>query len=122
MVITPCYFKNKMSPAALEQHFLAVADSSPIPVVLYSVPANTNIDIPVDLVARLAKHPNIIGIKDSGGDITKGSRTQGTNYSRNRLGGIPFSFSSGIGNFLCVYIYVSYASFIFILIHSLKIC
>jgi len=71
MVITPCYFKNKMSPAALEQHFLAVADSSPIPVVLYSVPANTNIDIPVDLVARLAKHPNIIGIKDSGGDITK---------------------------------------------------
>ena len=71
MVITPCYFKNKMSPAALEQHFTAVADSSPIPVVLYSVPANTNVDIPVEVVARLARHPNIVGIKDSGGDITK---------------------------------------------------
>lgn len=71
VVITPCYFKNKMSPAALEQHFTAVADSSPIPVVLYSVPANTNVDIPVEVVARLARHPNIVGIKDSGGDITK---------------------------------------------------
>ena len=52
-----------MTSAALEKHFLAVADASKIPVVLYSVPANTGIDLAVDVVLRLAKHPNIIGIK-----------------------------------------------------------
>eukprot|EP00088_Acartia_fossae_P062881 TRINITY_DN7624_c0_g1_i3.p1 TRINITY_DN7624_c0_g1~~TRINITY_DN7624_c0_g1_i3.p1 ORF type:complete len:327 (-),score=72.00 TRINITY_DN7624_c0_g1_i3:19-999(-) len=79
VVITPCYFKNKMSSAALEKHFLAVADASTIPVILYSVPANTGIDLAVDVVIQLAKHPNIVGIKDSGGDITKlGSLVHGT--------------------------------------------
>lgn len=71
VVITPCYFKNKMNSPALEKHFTSVADASPIPVILYSVPANTGIDLGVDVVAGLAKHPNIIGMKDSGGDITK---------------------------------------------------
>jgi len=71
VVITPCYFKSRMSGPALEQHFRAVADASPIPVVLYSVPANTSIDLAADVVARLSRHPNIVGVKDSGGDITK---------------------------------------------------
>jgi len=71
VVITPCYYKAGMTGPVLEEHFTAVADASPIPVVLYSVPANTNIDLPVDVVAKLSKHPNIIGMKDSGGDITK---------------------------------------------------
>jgi len=70
-VITPCYFKAKMTGAVLEKHFTAVADASSIPVVLYSVPANTSIDIPVEVVAKLANHPNIIGIKESGGDVAK---------------------------------------------------
>ncbi|KAK3509981.1 hypothetical protein QTP70_024324 [Hemibagrus guttatus] len=48
-----------------------VADSSPIPIVLYSVPANTFLDLPVDAVVQLSQHPNIVGIKDSGGDITR---------------------------------------------------
>lgn len=47
-----------------------VADLSPIPVVLYSVPANTGLDIPIDAVVTLSQHPNIIGIKDSGGDVS----------------------------------------------------
>lgn len=47
-----------------------VADLSPIPVVLYSVPANTGLDLPVDAVVTLSQHPNIIGIKDSGGDVS----------------------------------------------------
>jgi 4-hydroxy-2-oxoglutarate aldolase len=64
-------FKAKMSGPALEQHFRAVADASPIPVVLYSVPANTAIDLAADVVARLSRHPNIIGVKDSGGDVAK---------------------------------------------------
>jgi len=71
VVITPFYFKAKMSAIALEEHFTAVADVSSIPIILYSVPANTGIDLAVDVITRLARHPNIIGIKDSGGDITK---------------------------------------------------
>ena len=60
-----------MTAAALEAHYTEVADSSPVPVILYSVPANTSLDLPLSSVVRLASHPNIIGIKDSGGDITK---------------------------------------------------
>ena len=60
-----------MTPAALEAHYIEVAEASPVPVVLYSVPANTSLDLPLSSVVRLASHPNIIGIKDSGGDITK---------------------------------------------------
>jgi len=78
-VVTPCYFKSKMTGPALEQHFRAVADASPVPVILYSVPANTGIDLAPDVILRLAKHPNIVGIKDSGGDITKiGGLVHGT--------------------------------------------
>lgn len=71
MVVTPGYFKARMSAAALEAHYQAVADASPVPVLLYSVPANTGVDLPQESVARLSEHPNIIGLKDSGGDITK---------------------------------------------------
>jgi 4-hydroxy-2-oxoglutarate aldolase len=71
IVVTPGYFRAKMTPEALEAHFTAVADAAPIPVLLYSVPANTGVDLPAASVARLARHPNVIGLKDSGGDITK---------------------------------------------------
>ena len=47
-----------------------MADASTIPVVLYSVPSNTGIDLDKNLVAKLAQHPNIIGLKDSGGDVS----------------------------------------------------
>ena len=60
-MVTPCYFKSKMTGPALEQHFRAVADASPVPVILYSVPANTGIDLAPDVILRLAKHPNIVG-------------------------------------------------------------
>jgi dihydrodipicolinate synthase/N-acetylneuraminate lyase len=40
-----------------------------VPVVLYNMPANTGIDLSVDLIAKLAKHPNIVGLKDSGADV-----------------------------------------------------
>ena len=59
VVVTPCYYKGRMSGASLEAHYRAVADSSPIPVVLYSVPANTGLDLPVEVAVRLASHPNI---------------------------------------------------------------
>jgi 4-hydroxy-2-oxoglutarate aldolase len=60
-----------MTPAALENHYTQVANAAPVPVILYSVPANTNIDLPAASVIKLAAHPNIIGLKDSGGDIVK---------------------------------------------------
>ncbi|NXS58433.1 HOGA1 protein, partial [Brachypteracias leptosomus] len=71
LVVTPCYYQGAMTSAALVQHYTEVADASPIPVVLYSVPANTGLDLPLEAVLTLAQHPNIIGIKDSGGDITR---------------------------------------------------
>ncbi|XP_065494577.1 4-hydroxy-2-oxoglutarate aldolase, mitochondrial isoform X3 [Caloenas nicobarica] len=71
LVVTPCYYRGAMTSAALVQHYTEVADASPIPVVLYSVPANTGIDLPLEAVLTLAQHPNILGIKDSGGDITR---------------------------------------------------
>ncbi|XP_062845753.1 4-hydroxy-2-oxoglutarate aldolase, mitochondrial [Trichomycterus rosablanca] len=71
LVVTPSFYHGKMDTSALIHHYTQVADSSPIPVVLYSVPANTFLDLPVDAVVQLSQHPNIIGIKDSGGDITK---------------------------------------------------
>ncbi|HUG27861.1 MAG TPA: dihydrodipicolinate synthase family protein [Gemmatimonadales bacterium] len=71
MVVTPGYFKARMSATALEAHYRAVADASPVPVMLYSVPANTGVELPQESVAKLSEHPNIIGLKDSGGDITR---------------------------------------------------
>ncbi|NXL92230.1 HOGA1 protein, partial [Alectura lathami] len=71
LVVTPCYYRGAMSSTALVRHYTEVADASPIPVVLYSVPANTGLELPLEAVLALAQHPNIIGIKDSGGDITR---------------------------------------------------
>jgi 4-hydroxy-2-oxoglutarate aldolase len=71
LVVTPSYFKSKMTPAALEAHFRRVADASPIPVILYNVPSNTGVDLPAAPVIKLAQHPNIIGLKDSSGDLQK---------------------------------------------------
>jgi 4-hydroxy-2-oxoglutarate aldolase len=71
LVVTPSYYKSKMDSAALVAHYQTVAEESSLPLILYSVPANTGVDIPVDAVEELSKHPNIVGIKDSGGDVTK---------------------------------------------------
>jgi 4-hydroxy-2-oxoglutarate aldolase len=71
LVVTPSYFRAKMTRDTLTRHYTAVADASPVPIILYSVPANTGVDLPAEAVAGLSHHPNIIGMKDSGGDITK---------------------------------------------------
>ncbi|HYA41503.1 MAG TPA: dihydrodipicolinate synthase family protein [Syntrophobacteraceae bacterium] len=71
IVVTPCYYRGQMTAAALERHYRQVADASPVPVVLYSVPANTGLDLPAQVAVSLAKHPNIIGMKDSGGDVAR---------------------------------------------------
>ena len=71
LVITPHYYKGAMKPPALVRHYRAVADASPVPVILYNFPANTGVNLEPDAVARLAEHPNIRGIKDSSGNITQ---------------------------------------------------
>ncbi|KAL1250997.1 hypothetical protein QQF64_018793 [Cirrhinus molitorella] len=71
LVVTPCFYRGRMDSRALINHYTKVADSSSVPVVLYSVPANTGLDLPVDAIIQLSQHPNIVGLKDSGGDITR---------------------------------------------------
>ncbi|CAL1530965.1 unnamed protein product [Lymnaea stagnalis] len=71
LVVNPFYFKASMNSDALIAHFTKVADEVPVPVILYNVPSNTGMDIPPDVVIRLSQHPNIIGMKESGGDITR---------------------------------------------------
>jgi len=74
IVVTPSYYKARMTPAALIAHYTAVADRSALPLVIYNVPANTGVDLPAEVAIELSRHPNIAGIKDSGGDVVKLAR------------------------------------------------
>src|SRR5205823_3747176 len=71
LVRTPHFYRPQMQAANLLSFYRSVADRSPIPVLIYSVPVFTNCDMPEELIVELAAHPNIIGIKESGGDIEK---------------------------------------------------
>jgi 4-hydroxy-2-oxoglutarate aldolase len=69
LVLTPHFYRGAMTPDALSGHFAAVADASPVPVILYNIPQNTGVTLAPEVVARLAAHGNILGIKDSSGDV-----------------------------------------------------
>jgi 4-hydroxy-2-oxoglutarate aldolase len=69
LVITPAYYKRGMRPEVIRAHYFEVAEDSPIPIVLYNMPAFTGLNLPAELVAELATHSNIVGIKDSSGDL-----------------------------------------------------
>jgi len=71
LVRTPGFFKSQMSGDAFIRHYTAVADASPAPVLLYNFTAVTGVNLLPTTVARLADHPNIIGMKESGSDITQ---------------------------------------------------
>ena len=71
LVRTPHFYKKVMQPANLLAFYRTVADRSPLPVMIYNVPPFTGYDIPAELVIELADHPNIIGMKESGGDVEK---------------------------------------------------
>jgi 4-hydroxy-2-oxoglutarate aldolase len=71
MVRTPHYFRNQMQPANMLAFYRFVADRSPLPVIIYNIPQCTGYDIPVEVVIELANHPNLIGIKESCGDVEK---------------------------------------------------
>jgi 4-hydroxy-2-oxoglutarate aldolase len=69
LVITPNFYRPAITQEALVTHYTAVADASPVPVILYSMPDLTGIKIEPEAVAQLSGHPNIVGIKDSSADV-----------------------------------------------------
>lgn len=71
LVKTPYYYKNQMTPDAWAEHFLRVAQASPIPLLIYNVPPFTGVSVEAPLVARLAQHENIAGIKESSGVVQR---------------------------------------------------
>jgi 4-hydroxy-2-oxoglutarate aldolase len=89
LVLTPHYYRSRMTEEALRRHYEAVADASPIPVYLYSVPAFTGLVWPPDLAGALADHPRIAGIKESSGDLSLLARIVST---------VPPTFTVACGN------------------------
>jgi 4-hydroxy-2-oxoglutarate aldolase len=71
LLVTPHYYDPKMTSESLFQHYQTVADAVPVPVLIYTVPKFTHVDIDVATIGRLSQHPNIVGIKDTGGNLAK---------------------------------------------------
>jgi 4-hydroxy-2-oxoglutarate aldolase len=88
LVITPFYFKSQMSRDALVRFFTEVADASPIPLLVYNVPQATGVTIPLLALERIAPHPNIIGVKDSSGDV---------GYTTEAIDRVPADFDVVVG-------------------------
>ena len=89
LVITPNYYRPAITQEALVEHYAAVADAAPVPILLYSMPDLTGIKIEPETTAQLSQHPNILGIKDSSNDIAKFAETRRT---------VPDDFAVMIGN------------------------
>jgi len=92
LVVTPFYYPHDQ--ATLEAYYRTVADESPIPVYLYSVPAYTHVRLEPETVGRLASHPNVAGMKDSTGDLAAFTRTL------NRVGSEEFDLMVGTAGVL----------------------
>jgi 4-hydroxy-2-oxoglutarate aldolase len=71
IIVNPNYYKSQMTPPVLANYYRTVADASPIPLVIYNLPPATGMDLPADLLVELSSHRNIIGVKDTGGNIAK---------------------------------------------------
>jgi 4-hydroxy-2-oxoglutarate aldolase len=77
LVRTPHYYQSQMTPDVLADMYCRVADASPIPILIYSIPQYTGITVEAPLVERLAEHPNIAGIKDSSGSVQRAAEMVG---------------------------------------------
>jgi 4-hydroxy-2-oxoglutarate aldolase len=71
LVRTPSYYSPQSRSEQMLTYYRTVADRSPLPIVLYNIPKFTHYDLPVEVVAELALHPNIIGLKDSTGSVVR---------------------------------------------------
>jgi 4-hydroxy-2-oxoglutarate aldolase len=89
LVITPYFYKGAMTQESLSRHFIAVADAAPVPILIYNIPQNTGVVMEPATVAALAQHPNIVGIKDSAGNMIAISNT---------ISLVPSSFAVFSGN------------------------
>jgi 4-hydroxy-2-oxoglutarate aldolase len=69
VVVTPFYFKKQMTAESLEAYYREVAEKSQIPIIMYNVPKFTGLDLPLEAIVSLADHQNIVGLKDSSGNI-----------------------------------------------------
>lgn len=85
LVSPPSYFGSILSPAAIADHFQRAADKSPIPIIVYHIPKNTHVVIEAGLMAEIVRHPNIIGLKDSSGDVKRFAEYSTTCEKRCRL-------------------------------------
>lgn len=70
LIVFPHYYKSLMTNDALKQYYLTIADLAQIPIIVYSIPRNTSITPDPKLIIELSQHPNILGIKDSSGNLT----------------------------------------------------
>jgi 4-hydroxy-2-oxoglutarate aldolase len=71
LVLNPFYFKSQMTGPALVKHYNNVAEASPVPVIVYNMPGNTGVDMSADMIIEMSHHENIIGLKESGGNVVK---------------------------------------------------
>ena len=95
LVRTPHFYRRQMRDREMLTYYQAVADRSALPVVLYSVPPCTAYDLPVSVVAELAMHPNIIGMKDSSGNVERISElTNVTRGARKRTVAVTTVFAA----------------------------
>ena len=69
LIRAPCYFKSRMDFEVLKNHYLTIADHSKVPLLVYNIPQNTGVVIDVNLLIELSQHPNIVGMKDSSGNL-----------------------------------------------------
>lgn len=92
LVVTPHYYAAKMTADILLGHYQAVADASPIPILIYNVPKFTHVNLDAQAVSRAAQHPNIVGIKDTSGDVAQLANTV-------RLAGPGFQLLAGSAGF-----------------------
>ena len=97
LVRTPGFFKNQMTTDAFVRHYTAVADASPVPVLLYNFTALTGVNLLPAAVSRLATHPNIVGMKESGGDVAViADLVNGTPKGFNVLAGTTGTFYAAL--------------------------
>jgi dihydrodipicolinate synthase/N-acetylneuraminate lyase len=94
LVRTPHYYRPQMTGEALIGHYFRVADASRIPILIYSVPMFTGISVATQVASRLSEHPNIIGIKDSSGDVSRAAEI---------INSTPAKFSTLVGSASTLY-------------------
>jgi 4-hydroxy-2-oxoglutarate aldolase len=93
MIVTPHYYRPRMDHAALCAHYTFLADRSSVPIILYNVPGFTGVDLEPRTIIELAAHPNIIGLKESSGNVVKMGQVL-------HAAGDHFQVLAGSGSFL----------------------